>query len=72
MNVSKLRGAMAENGISGRAMADRLGISDKTFCSKMKGRSSFTIEEVEMMYEQLPSVSRDSFFAIFLPSASQK
>lgn len=72
MNKAKLRGAMAENGISGNKMSDILGISPRTFSLKLNGKTSFTIEEVGKMLDVLPTVDHDSFFSIFLSSTTQK
>lgn len=52
MNTGKLRGIMAEKGYSGRDMAQILGISEKTFYSKMK-RGVFGTDEAAKMVSVL-------------------
>lgn len=52
MNTNKLRGLMAEKKVTGRDMAKRLGISEKTFYSKMK-RGVFGTDEAIKMIEVL-------------------
>lgn len=52
MNTGKLRGIMAEKGYSGRDIAQILGISEKTFYSKMK-RGVFGTDEAAKMVSVL-------------------
>lgn len=48
MNTARLRGIITENGMSQRSVAKELGMTEKTFYSKMK-RGVFGTDEVEKM-----------------------
>lgn len=50
--VDKLRGIIAERGMSQRKVAAHLGMAEKTFYSKMQ-RGIFGTDEVEQMIELL-------------------
>jgi len=50
--VEKLRGVIAERGLSQRKVAAYLGITEKTFYTKMK-KGVFGTDEVEKMVELL-------------------
>ncbi len=50
--TNKLVGAMAEKRISGKMMAKRMGITPKTFYSKMK-KGVFGSDEIEVMIKVL-------------------
>lgn len=52
IRTDKLIGEMAARRISGRKMAEKLGISTKTFYTKMK-RGVFGTDEVEIMIKEL-------------------
>lgn len=52
MNADKLRGVIAERGLSQRKVAEHLGISEKTFYLKMK-KGVFGTDEVQRMIELL-------------------
>lgn len=52
IRTDKLIGEMAARRISGRKMAEKLGISPKTFYTKMK-RGVFGTDEVEIMIKEL-------------------
>ena len=52
MNTNKLKGIIAERGKSGREIAKELGMSEKTFYSKMK-RGVFGTDEAEKMIRLL-------------------
>lgn len=61
--TGKLRGIIAEKGLSQRKVAKRLGITEKTFYSKMK-KGVFNSDEISAMISIL-SISNpaDIFFA---------
>lgn len=63
IEVNKLRGIIAERGMSQREVAEKLGVAQKTFYNKMK-RGVFGTDEVEKMIEIL---SIDNPVEIFLP-----
>ena len=50
--VDKLRGIIAERGMSQRQLAQKLGMSEKTFYNKMQ-KGIFGTDEVERMVEIL-------------------
>lgn len=50
--VDKLRGIIAERGLSQRRVASYLGMTEKTFYTKMK-KGVFGTDEVEKMVELL-------------------
>lgn len=52
MNTAKLRGIIAERGFSQREVAKQIGISEKTFYSKMKN-GVFGTDEADRMIELL-------------------
>lgn len=49
VDVDKLRGIIAERGMSQRKVAERLGITDKTFYAKMKTGLFNSAEMAEMI-----------------------
>ena len=52
VETNKLRGILAERGMSQRQVARQLGMTEKTFYSKMK-RGVFGTDEVEKMINLL-------------------
>lgn len=46
MKFRKLRGKMAENGITQKALAEALGITQVALCDKLNGRREFKLREV--------------------------
>lgn len=52
VDTDKLRGIIAERGMSQRQVAKRLGMAEKTFYSKME-RRVFGTDEVEAMIDIL-------------------
>lgn len=52
MNVARLKGIIAENGLSQRDVAKAIGMSEKTFYTKMK-KGKFGIDEAEAMINLL-------------------
>jgi transcriptional regulator with XRE-family HTH domain len=49
MVYSKLKGRMAELGMSQRVVAEKLGICEKSYSYKIKGARPFTIPEAEKL-----------------------
>lgn len=64
MNTAKLRGIIAENGETGASLAEILGISPKTFYSKMKN-GKFGVDEARELKEIL-NMSDQLFIEVFL------
>ena len=52
MNTAKLRGIIAERGLSQRDVAKSIGISEKSFYTKMK-KGVFGTDEADRMIELL-------------------
>lgn len=61
--VNKLRGIIVENGMTQKEVAEKLGMSQKTFYNKMK-KGVFGTDEVEKMVSVL---SIENPADIFLP-----
>lgn len=61
MNTAKLRGIIAERGFSQREVAKKIGISEKTFYSKMKN-GVFGTDEADRMIELLKIEDPASIF----------
>lgn len=64
INTNKLRGLIAERGLSQVKVAEILGFTAKTFYSKME-RGVFDSDEIEAMIVSL-DIPRDSCMDIFL------
>lgn len=52
MNTARLKGIIAENGLSQRDVAKAIGLSEKTFYNKMK-KGIFGTDEAEAMIKLL-------------------
>lgn len=61
MNVARLKGIIAENGLSQRDVAKAIGMSEKTFYTKMK-KGKFGIDEAEAMIQLLKIENPASIF----------
>lgn len=71
INIPKLRGKAAEQGLSFAALADAIGMSRSTMWRKMHGGGRcFTIGEVQRMAAML-QLSRAEAMDIFLEEKSQ-
>lgn len=65
MNIQKLKGKMAESGITQEGIADAIGMSRCTFYRKMKRRGeTFTVEEMNKIVKIIP-LSREEAITIF-------
>jgi DNA-binding Xre family transcriptional regulator len=64
MKISKFKGVMAEQNVSGKKLAEHLGMTAKTFYSKMKN-DKFGIDEAKAIKEFL-HMSDQIFIEIFL------
>lgn len=53
MNQSEFRVAVARRGISNRAMAGRLELSEQAFYNKINGQSEFKNSEIKALAEML-------------------
>ena len=61
--TDKIRGIIAERGLSQRKVAEYIGVSEKTFYTKMK-KGTFGIDEASKMIELLKIENPvDIFFA---------
>ncbi len=63
VNVDKLRGIIAERGLSQRKVAERLGMTEKTFYTKMKNGVFGTDEAYELIAILSIENPADIFFA---------
>lgn len=61
-----------EAGYSRREFADLLGINENTLINRLKGRSSFRLDEVYKICDILHITGRDDIFNIFFGKMSQK
>jgi len=65
LNIQKLKGKMAESGITQEVIADAIGMSRCTFYRKMKRRGdTFTVEEMNKIVKIIP-LSREEAITIF-------
>lgn len=61
VNVNALKAAIVARGLTQKEMANRLGISPKTFYEKMK-RGTFGTDEAKVMIEELEITDPVSIF----------
>lgn len=66
VNTNKLKGKMAERGVSGTALADILGMVQQTFYRKIKV-GVFDSDEIEKMADTLEITGAEEFLDIFFP-----
>ena len=64
LNTSRLRGKMAEKGISQAEMAKKLGMNAATFSRKMTGKADFYLTEALSIVRILGGGSVDDYFFI--------
>lgn len=70
MNVPKLKGVLAEKGLTQDYVARILGISPSTFYRKIqRGGDSFTVGEANTMVRKIPLTDEEAV-EIFLPRKS--
>lgn len=73
MSFDKLKGKMAEQGISQTKLAESLGITVQSLNAKLNGRKQFTLREVVKITEVLDiSEPVDIFFNPSVPKMQQK
>lgn len=70
LNKNKLRGAIISAGFTQKEIADKLGISENSFCSKMTGKSSFDVIQAHALCDILNITDNNEKVAIFLASPS--
>lgn len=64
INTNKLRGLFAERGFSQSKMAEKIGVSPKTFYNKMEKRV-FDSDEIETMIDVLGIPRKDCMDIFF-------
>lgn len=69
MNVPKLRGKMAEAGISQRKLSEITGIKRNTIWRVLKGDRQLNLKEAEAICEALNIVDAEEKVFIFLPGS---
>lgn len=72
LDVRKLRGAMAEAGITQRSIAEAIGKNENTVTKCFNGKRSFDVEEVDIICELLGITDSAKKAEIFLAKPSQK
>lgn len=72
MNRMKLIGKIAERGYTQKSLAAEIGMSENTLGSRLNGKSSFNVDEVNSICEALDITDNLEKAAIFLSEASQK
>ena len=70
LNANLLKGAIARAGMNLYEFAVKLGISPNTLTSKLMGRTSFTIDEVDKTCEILAITDNSEKCDIFLSNLS--
>jgi transcriptional regulator with XRE-family HTH domain len=65
-NMNKLRGIMAEKGLSQKALAAKVGISTSNLSQKMTGKASFNVDEAWKICDALEIVDPQTKCQIFL------
>ena len=70
VNKNKLRGAIISAGFTQKELAEKLGMSENSFCSKMTGKSCFDVVQAYAICDILKITDNDEKVAIFLASAS--
>lgn len=67
IDCNRLKGVIAENGMSQRKVARSIGISEKTFYEKMK-KGVFSSNEIEAMLVVLKISDPETTMSIFFPN----
>lgn len=70
LNANLLRGAIARAGMNQYEFAAKLGIRPNTLTSKLMGRTSFTLDEVDKTCEILAITDNSEKCDIFLSNIS--
>lgn len=66
LDVKALKAKMVIAGINQRELAERIGVSEGTMTSRLKGKSTFTLKEVSGICKELNIVNGDEKAQIFL------
>lgn len=64
---SLLRGKIAEHGTSQRKLARKMGLNEKTFSEKMRGKYDWSLTEVQQICKYLKIGSAQEIKRIFFP-----
>lgn len=72
LDRNKFKGAIARAGMTQNALAKRLEISNNTLSSRVTGKSSFSVEEVDSICKILKIEDAEEKAEIFLAQISQK
>lgn len=49
VDTGTLRVVIKESGLKNKWLADKLGVTEQTFCNKMGGRSQFKADEIRLL-----------------------
>lgn len=71
LNKNEFLGALAKAGFTQRKLAELIGMSKNTLCSRVNGKSYFDTEEIDKICEALNIVSSRQKSEIFLSQSSQ-
>lgn len=71
LNISKLRGHMAEKGYTQKMLAKKIGISANTMTSRMTRQTAFNTVEAERICDILCITDNEEKAQIFLWNPSQ-
>jgi len=66
LNAKALKAKMVIAGVTQRELADKIGMSEGTMTSRLKGKSPFTLKEVADICKELSIVNGDEKAQIFL------
>lgn len=69
----ELVGELAKRGLTKSAVAKGIGISQRTFYSKLTGRTDFTLSEVNAIHARFfPDMNKDSLFSRVAPLETRR
>lgn len=71
LNRNRFKGAIAKAGMTQNALAKELRISENTMSSRVTGKSSFTVDEVDSICNILKISDPEEKAEIFLARSSQ-
>ena len=71
MNIAKLKGKMAEKGISQRKLAELIGVRVNTLNTRFTGKREFDLRDVEAICKVLQIIDPYEIASIFSPTVSK-
>jgi DNA-binding Xre family transcriptional regulator len=61
---ANLKAEIARHGKKKSELADKLGITENTLINKIKGKSEFTLTEIQTLLKEFPTATMDYLFEI--------